>query len=85
MINEIVIAGVVKKVYDMTENIILAQIECNDELFFIYWLNNEFDIGNILDKYVIVKGNLTNVRVKKSDNATRITAICAKGIEKYDF
>ena len=70
----------------MTENVVLATIECNKEYFYIYWLNNEFDLDKIDGCYAIIKGNLTNLLVKNYNGTPKkITAVCVKGMEKYDF
>ncbi len=74
----------------MTENVVLAQMDCNGELFYIYWLNNEFNIEKLKDSYIVVKGNLTNVKIKKptykgNSSTYVITAIGVKGMERYDF
>ncbi len=86
MINEITISGIVTKVWDMTHNVVLVSMQCNKDTFYAYWLKNEFELASIVDSYLIIKGNLCNVWVRKDNGEkTRITAICAKGVEKYDF
>lgn len=87
MTNEVTISGIIEEVFDMNNNLVLARLNCGNNIFYLFWGNQEYTNLNLTNKYVIAKGSLEYVKVRtdKNNEVRRIMAIFVKGMESYDF
>lgn len=87
MTNEVTISGIIEEVFDMNNNLILARLNCDNNIFYLFWGNQEYVNLNLTDKYIIAKGSLEYIKVRtdKNNEVRRIMAIFVKGMESYDF
>lgn len=87
MINDVVISGIIEEAINVTDNLILATLNCDGKCFYLYWGDKEYQNLELRLKYVIVKGSLEYIKVRAETNGEvrRILAIFVKGMEKYDF
>lgn len=87
MTNEVTISGIIEEVFDMNNNLVLARLNCDNNIFYLFWGNQEYANLNLTNKYIIAKGSLEYIKVRtdKNNEVRRIMAIFVKGMESYDF
>lgn len=84
-INSVCISGRISKVYDYGGEYIISSINCNDEIFYIYWNKGTFNLAEVLYlNHVCITGILSNVSIKVPRRKTNLatTAIYVKRMEK---
>lgn len=84
--NNVVLTGKIYKTYD-SEDIEVAILKTKEGYFTTYWQKGVFgDITTLLDKHVVMQGNLVNVRLDMPNKAgKRMVAVSVRGINAYDI
>ena len=85
MFNQVTLSGVIQVIHDLGDTK-LAVIRCNNDLFYVFWENNEYDYSTLEKKYVCLSGYLQHIKYKleENQNALKILAICVEEMEECE-
>jgi hypothetical protein len=85
MFNQVTLSGTIQVIHDL-EGTKLAVIKCNNELFYVYWDDNEYYFDKLVNKYVCINGYLQHIKykLKQNKNTLSILAVCVEEMEECE-
>ncbi len=79
------LSGIVTNIQDMTENIKMARLEDEKQVYLLYWENKNFLNEDLLNKNIQVITNIEKLKIRNEKNKVKIvTAYKVKEMELVD-
>lgn len=79
------LSGIITNIQDMTENIKMARLEDEKQVYLLYWENKNFLNEDLLNKHIQVITNIEKLKIRNEKNKVKIvTAYKVKEMELVD-